>query len=468
MQGKDDMDNKHTKSEHTKNNKCTLGIKLLSGKSLTVTVNKNDTVGYLKKLIFDREGIPPQRQNLLVMGVLLAPDSRSLADYNLKGNDLVYVTAGGRIPFQDYSKYATIKTDYNEKVKSRPVHIFNHKEVSAALQTRLVNMKCEDGGKLLFKMSKTVPDLKEYATQSASSTFTAATNSAASSSSGATTTNDAIDATNLVKLRAEAIHKLGPIDCIIRADTTAETETTETEIKMTITGSHTMRWPRSSEMYAMYTRKTEDGLLVQGLTTVGLSNPFRTTHNFLVGIGLEIQLECPIEHSCLLPPTVKSTDNKTDKTTDKIFPTKESLSFSWQFGIVYEIAQQCFVLGLQIRSLIETMGCISVELAGQNLPNKYLDPETGRCCVLLSPSIDQKVARGFNVDTPYKNGIKTQSVMFVTARLLTFEQCLLIRKDGADARKKLMDEFVRDKTFSISFVPPTKSLESSAPAKNGN
>jgi Ubiquitin family len=51
-------------------------------------------VGALKQRIFEREGIPPQRQNLLVMGKLLQPDTRGLHEYSLKAGDMVYVTAG--------------------------------------------------------------------------------------------------------------------------------------------------------------------------------------------------------------------------------------------------------------------------------------------------------------------------------------------------------------------------------------
>jgi len=123
------------------------------------------------------------------------------------------------------------------------------------------------------------------------------------------------------------------------------------------------------------------------------------------------------------------------------------------FGIVYEIAQQCFALGLQIRQLVEQMGLLSVELAGVNLPAKYLDPDTGRCCVLLGPSADPQVTRGFNVAVPYQSQWTVQSVLFVTARLLNFVQCLQIRKDGAEARRQLAEIFGADKSYSVSSLP---------------
>jgi len=150
-------------------------------------------------------------------------------------------------------------------------------------------------------------------------------------------------------------------------------------------------------------------------------------------------LECPAEEARL-------TDGNGNITA-------ASLAGNWMFGITYEIAQQCFALGLQIRQLIEQLGQLSVELAGVNLPAKYLDPETGRCCVLLAPSADPLVTRGFNVAVPYQSQWTVQSVLFVTARLLTYEQCLLIRKDGAEARRRLAEQFAADKSFAVSSLP---------------
>jgi ubiquitin-large subunit ribosomal protein L40e len=71
-----------------------VGVKLLSGKTFSVMIGPTDTVAALKQRIFEREGIPPQRQNLLVMGKQLQPDTRSLHEYNLKPGDMIYVTAG--------------------------------------------------------------------------------------------------------------------------------------------------------------------------------------------------------------------------------------------------------------------------------------------------------------------------------------------------------------------------------------
>ncbi len=85
-----------------KSHSYTVGVKLLSGKSFSVKIGPTDTVAAIKQRIFEREGIPPQRQNLLVMGKLLQPDTRDLREYNdLKPGAMVYVTAGVRAGMQE-------------------------------------------------------------------------------------------------------------------------------------------------------------------------------------------------------------------------------------------------------------------------------------------------------------------------------------------------------------------------------
>ena len=74
---------------------------------------------------------------------------------------------------------------------------------------------------------------------------------------------------------------------------------------------------------------------------------------------------------------------------------------------------------------------LSVEIAGVNLPSEYVDPQTGRACVLLGHLGDPDVPRGFNATVPHQQNWIVQTVLFVPARLLTFAECQLIRKDGA-------------------------------------
>lgn len=87
------------------------------------------------------------------------------------------------------------------------------------------------------------------------------------------------------------------------------------------------------------------------------------------------------------------------------------------------------------------------------LPDEFLDPETARCCILLGHLGDPDVPRGFNVTVPHQQQWIVQSVLFVTARLLTFLECQHIRKFGAQGRAELGTQFVKSKEFSVSNVP---------------
>jgi hypothetical protein len=179
---------------------------------------------------------------------------------------------------------------------------------------------------------------------------------------------------------------------------------------------------------------------VTGVITFGLSNPYQNTFFYAIGVGVEILLEAPTGQSRLTGPNGAMTG--------------ASISDSWMFAIVHEIGHQCFALGLQIRQLLEKLHVLSVEIGGITLPEEYLDPETGRCCVLLGHLGDPDVPRGFNVTVPHQHQWILQSVLFVPARLLTFEQCLSIRKDGTEARRKLAEGFVKTKHFHLCDVPP--------------
>jgi hypothetical protein len=96
---------------------------------------------------------------------------------------------------------------------------------------------------------------------------------------------------------------------------------------------------------------------------------------------------------------------------------------------------------------------LSIEISGVTLPAEFVDPETGRCCVLLGHLGDPDVPRGFNVTVAHQHQWILQSVLFVPARLLTFAQCQMIRKEGAEARRKLGETFVKGKTFHVCDVP---------------
>jgi hypothetical protein len=433
-------------------NAFTVGVKLLSGKSFSVMIQPIDPVAALKQRIFEKEGIPPQRQNLLVMGKLLQPDTRPLQEYSLKAGDMVYVTAGVR--GHDPSPTATLPPPGTGTMPQRRTLEGKEQGTSSATSTssavafgaasNSVTATASAMFDLLTKAGTTSKAFPGLVGDKGGSMLTPAAPMAPLSGSsdakkdketkdGSSSDRDgsgsgSVPGTDVSKIRASTIQQFAQVTTVLRPH--SESITPEP--------ANSSRWPRASQAYCVYTRMTTSGE-VTGVITFGLSNPFQNTFFYAIGTGIELLLECPSEQAKLAGPTGAITG--------------ASISESWAFAIVHEIAHQCFALGLQIRQLLERLQLLSVEIAGIPLPQKYTDHETGRCCVLLGHLGEPDVPRGFNVTVPHQHQWILQSVLFVPCRLLTFAQCQQIRKEGTDARRKLAEQFVKDKTYSRCDVP---------------
>ena len=73
-----------------KRNNYQVFVKTLTGKTITLNVDQNDTVGLFKVFVQFKEGIPPAQQRLIFSGTQLE-DNRTFSDYNIQKENTLHL-----------------------------------------------------------------------------------------------------------------------------------------------------------------------------------------------------------------------------------------------------------------------------------------------------------------------------------------------------------------------------------------
>ena len=68
-----------------------ISIKSMTGKTFSLDVRPSNSVGEVKCLIWDKEGMPPDQMRLVFNSEQLQDDDRTLSDYNIEKDSVLHL-----------------------------------------------------------------------------------------------------------------------------------------------------------------------------------------------------------------------------------------------------------------------------------------------------------------------------------------------------------------------------------------